>query len=123
MSGLHTCQVRTTHGKTRLRAKRSFGPAPVTVDLTEHEMDLINADPFLEIRVQVGMNPALALAAQQELDEQAAQEKYWAECEAEAHDKLQIPGKSRKQLADEADADDKLLSKPVVKSPVKKAKG
>ena len=45
---LRTYQVRTTHGKTRLRAKRSFGPVPVSVELSEADAVLVLADPFLE---------------------------------------------------------------------------
>ncbi len=116
MSGLYSCMVRTTHGKTRLRAKRSFGPVPVPVDLTEHEMDLINADPFLELRVWVGANPALALAAQQELDEQAAK------VPPDADAKLDVPGNADAKLDVPGNADAKLAVKPTPKA-TKKAKG
>lgn len=54
MSGLHTCTVRTTHGKTRLRAKRSFGPVAVVVQLNDAELALVKADPFLEVSIVEG---------------------------------------------------------------------
>lgn len=66
--------VRTTHGKTRLRATRSFGPAAVAVELNAAEAALVLADPFLEaVLVEaVRVEPVLVEAVRVEAAVRAA---------------------------------------------------
>ncbi len=115
-----TYLVRTTHGKARLRAKRSFGPVAVRVDLTDEEAALVRADPFFEIVFVPDTAPEMTLNVSAFLGAQAAKD---AEDEADADAKLEVPGKDAQQLADEADADAKLAVKPELPKATKKAKG